>query len=315
MELKKPLDLNVDFDWFTPWRSTGRCSGSDCPSKAVPSSVEAERIQRRAEPHGTHPSAPNRIRGARRLIDNPADYEIAAGGVELHHAGAQARPVAVEAPHGHILKEWQKAGYPTIPGWQASTGAVTGTDAAPVAETITVNDTISAHDVITETGIVRIDETSLSTPTSIRRSLRELHIAIGNSVNAAEGPDSLNPPYETGNEADRRQVVSCQPVVSRCNSPEVLEPVERTLDAPAQLVETLAEAERLLPVAAVGNDGLGSALIQFLAQLSTVIGPVAKHAFWRLYAADQARSATGQSCASPPVSRMAMRRTVASASA
>jgi hypothetical protein len=39
------------------------------------------------------------------------------------------------------------------------------------------------------------------------------------------------------------------------------QPVERALDAPAQLVETLAEAERLFPVAAIWNDRLSSALV------------------------------------------------------
>jgi hypothetical protein len=49
-------------------------------------------------------------------------------------------------------------------------------------------------------------------------------------------------------------MVSGQPVVAGGNSPEVLQPIERAFDAPAQLVEALAEAERLLPVAAVRND-------------------------------------------------------------
>jgi hypothetical protein len=64
--------------------------------------------------------------------------------------------------------------------------------------------------------------------------------------------------------------------------------LKAVLDAPAKLVETLAEAERLLPVAAVWNDRLGSALIQFLAQFGAVVCLVAKHAFRRLYSADQA---------------------------
>jgi len=52
------------------------------------------------------------------------------------------------------------------------------------------------------------------------------------------------------------------------------------LDPPAQLVETIVEAERLLSVAAVGNDWLSTALVQRLAQLSTVVGFVAEQAFW-----------------------------------
>ena len=57
---------------------------------------------------------------------------------------------------------------------------------------------------------------------------------------------------------------------------------------PAQPVETLAEAEGLFPVAAIWNDRLGSALIQFLAQFGAVVCLVAKHPFRRLYSADQA---------------------------
>src|SRR5262245_30005737 len=55
-----------------------------------------------------------------------------------------------------------------------------------------------------------------------------------------------------------------------------------------QLVETLAEAERLLPIAFVGDDGLGSALVQLLSQFGAVVGFVAEHAFRGLGSADQA---------------------------
>src|SRR6201993_5652222 len=51
----------------------------------------------------------------------------------------------------------------------------------------------------------------------------------------------------------------------------------------------LAEAEGLFPVAAIWNDRLGSALIQFLAQFGAVVCLIAKHPFRRLYSADQAR--------------------------
>jgi hypothetical protein len=67
---------------------------------------------------------------------------------------------------------------------------------------------------------------------------------------------------------------------------EVLQPVERTFDAPRQLVETLAEAERLLPVTSVGNDRL----VQLLAQFGTVVGLVAEYASWRLCSPDQTLS-------------------------
>ena len=46
------------------------------------------------------------------------------------------------------------------------------------------------------------------------------------------GPGRLNPPYKSGGEADRGRVISRQPVVSGCDAPEVLQYVERTLDAP-----------------------------------------------------------------------------------
>src|SRR5262245_32046356 len=67
-----------------------------------------------------------------------------------------------------------------------------------------------------------------------------------------------------------------------------LQSVERTLDAPAQLVETLAEAERLFPVAAIWNDRLGSALIQFGAQLGAVVGLVAEHVCRWFHSANKA---------------------------
>jgi hypothetical protein len=65
-------------------------------------------------------------------------------------------------------------------------------------------------------------------------------------------------------------------------------PVECSFDATAKLVEALAEAERLLPVAAVWNDRLGSTFIQLFAQFGAVVSLVAKHALRRLYPADQA---------------------------
>ena len=61
--------------------------------------------------------------------------------------------------------------------------------------------------------------------------------------------------------------------------PEVLEPVESILDAPAQLVEAIVEAERLLPVAFVRNDRLATTLMEFAAQFGAVIGLVAEHVF------------------------------------
>jgi len=72
-------------------------------------------------------------------------------------------------------------------------------------------------------------------------------------------------------------------------------------------VEALAEAEPRLPVAAVGNDWFGFTLRQFIARLVAVVGLVAAQ---RSAGSTRSmrRSATGQSCASSPVNRSAIRR-------
>ena len=62
------------------------------------------------------------------------------------------------------------------------------------------------------------------------------------------------------------------------------------LNALSKLVETLAEAEWLFPVAAIWNDRLGSALVQVLAQLGAIVGFVAEHPFRRLHSANEALS-------------------------
>jgi len=80
-------------------------------------------------------------------------------------------------------------------------------------------------------------------------------------VDEPRPPDSLNPPYKGGCKADGREIVSSEPVVSGRDAPEALQPVERILDAPAQLIEAFVEAERLFPVEAVGNDRLGPTLV------------------------------------------------------
>src|SRR5262245_53729036 len=117
--------------------------------------------------------------------------------------------------------------------------------------------------------------TSRRSATPRRRSWRAKRAVAGpNSLNS--GRESLNPPYTSIGEADRGQVISRQPVVAGCDAPEVLQSVERALDAPAQLVDTLAEAERLFSVAAIWNDRLGSALVQVLAQLGAIVGLVAE---------------------------------------
>ena len=54
--------------------------------------------------------------------------------------------------------------------------------------------------------------------------------------------------------------------------------LKAALDAPAQLVETFAKAERLFSVGAIWNDWLGTVLIQFLAQLGAVVRFVTEQA-------------------------------------
>src|SRR5262249_58275064 len=60
------------------------------------------------------------------------------------------------------------------------------------------------------------------------------------------------------------------------------------VDGEGEVVGGVGESEQLLLVAFVGNDGLGSALIQLLSQFGAVVGFVAEHAFRPLGSADQA---------------------------
>ncbi len=64
---------------------------------------------------------------------------------------------------------------------------------------------------------------------------------------------------------------------------------DEDVDAPAQLVKTLAEVEWLLSVAAVGNDRPVSALVQLVAQFSAVVGLVTKHPFRWLHSAQEGK--------------------------
>ena len=82
--------------------------------------------------------------------------------------------------------------------------------------------------------------------------------------------------------------MSCELVIARYDPPEVLQPVERTLDAPTELVEAFAEGERALPIDAVGNDWIGSTLIQFVAQFIAIVGLVAEHMFGWFNSVDEA---------------------------
>src|SRR6187399_776824 len=100
------------------------------------------------------------------------------------------------------------------------------------------------------------------------------------------GPDSLNPPYEGCSKAHRGEIIESQLVIACGDAPEILQSVESGLDAPTQLVETLVEAERLLPIGAIWNDWLGSVFIEFTPQFGTIIGGITEHAFRRVHSAD-----------------------------
>src|SRR6266581_847230 len=115
-------------------------------------------------------------------------------------------------------------------------------------------------------------------------------------IRASRVQTHLNPPYKSGGEADRGPVISRKPVVAGCDAPEVLQPVERTLDAPAQLVETLAEAERS------SSSSRNSAYKRATKRAGTA-SPCRTQAarsagmLWRSSACPAARSATGTAAA------------------
>ena len=101
--------------------------------------------------------------------------------------------------------------------------------------------------------------------------------------------ETYNPPYDSSNEADGGEEVSRQLVVASGDLPEVLEPTEGILDAVPLSVGFLVEAERLLAVGLVGNDGPGAATLQPSSQRRAVIGLVAEKLPGRFGATDQAR--------------------------
>ena len=102
------------------------------------------------------------------------------------------------------------------------------------------------------------------------------------------GPDLINPPYDSGDEADGSEEVSGEPVVSGCDASEVLEAAEGVLDAVALFVGRPVEAEGLLAVRLVGNDGFGATRAEPLSQFGAVISFVAKHLLGCFGAPDQA---------------------------
>src|SRR6476661_4992603 len=70
---------------------------------------------------------------------------------------------------------------------------------------------------------VRIAENGFATSSGVSESAK---VVLGSRL--------INPPYKSSGGADRGQVISRQLVVTGCNAPEVLQPVEGVLDAPAQ---------------------------------------------------------------------------------
>jgi hypothetical protein len=65
-------------------------------------------------------------------------------------------------------------------------------------------------------------------------------------------------------------------VYRKLGAPEVLQSIEGVFDAIPLFVEAPVEAERLLSIALVGNDRIGSAIRQRLAELRAVVGFVAR---------------------------------------
>ena len=98
------------------------------------------------------------------------------------------------------------------------------------------------------------------------------------------------------------------------DAPEVLQSVQRRLDAPARILEALVEGERLFPIAPIWNDRFGAALDQLLAQFGAVISPRRRACTSTGFTLRIKRSASGQSCAWPPVNRTAISRPLESAS-
>ena len=102
------------------------------------------------------------------------------------------------------------------------------------------------------------------------------------------GPRLISPPDDSSDEADGGKEVSGQPIVARRDVAEVFEAAEGVLDAVPVFVGFSVEAERLLSVRLVGNDGLGSALVQPLPQLGAVVGLIPEKLLCRLGPSDQA---------------------------
>ena len=81
----------------------------------------------------------------------------------------------------------------------------------------------------------------------------------------------LNPPDDSGDEADGGEVVSGQPVIAGCDTPEVFETAESVLYAMAgPSVGSPVEYERLLAVGLVRNDRRCSALDEPSAQFGAL---------------------------------------------
>jgi hypothetical protein len=92
--------------------------------------------------------------------------------------------------------------------------------------------------------------------------LPEVCFDHGGFIQLTKGSNSLNPPYKNSGETDGSEEVSRQAIVSRCNAPEVLQSLEGVFDAPSFRLEALAEAEPPFSVAAIGDFGLVSAVLE-----------------------------------------------------
>ena len=80
-----------------------------------------------------------------------------------------------------------------------------------------------------------------------------------------KGHDSINPPNDSGDETDGSKEVSGEPVITGRDATKVFEAAEGIFDAVPLFVGPPVEAEGLLPVRLVGNDGLSAAFLRPLA--------------------------------------------------
>src|ERR1700730_17992040 len=102
-----------------------------------------------------------------------------------------------------------------------------------------------------------------------------------------QGPDSLTTPDDCRGEADGRQEVSGEPVISGKDAPEVFQATKRVLDTVPFAVRFLAEAERLFSIRPVRNDRPVTALLQPFSQLRAIVRLVAEQLLRRFPTLDE----------------------------